>query len=429
MDGLETVIEEPIEQELEIEQPEGEVEEPAEPAEPVEQPEGASNPYTTQFSREMRAAIKALEQQHPEQAKYLKHLRDQHARQFALNQLEPKGIDGVREKYAMLDGLVRGDAKGVDALTAIQEELAGVQEVDTYLANGDPRAFEALGEDFNQGLAKLAPAYLERIQKTDPQAFEAAIMPHVIGTLASTDVLKSFNDLVDVLNTKDDPRLDDAAKFKYVFTALAKMAEGFNGLQAKAGQAKPVQQQLGDPLAERQTQLDRQEQDFHWKTNIQPVAAQHENTTFDNLLKPYQVRLKLDASATADLRQAFKAGMNRAGSADADYMRQMKIYRGQKNPDPQAVANFVKNGINKHAKNVMEQLVKARYGAFLAGKPKAGAPKPTNGKPAGPVAPNVEIRTVKPPMHEIDHKRTPIEWLAQKKYYLTSGKIIQVRTN
>ena len=118
--------------------------------------------------------------------------------------------------------------------------------------------------------------------------------------------------------------------------------------------------------------------------------------------------------------------MNRAGSADAEYLRQMKIYRGQKNPDPQAVSNFVKNAINKHSKNVMEQIVKARYGAFLAGKPKTATQAKPGARPTGPVAPNVEVRTVKPPMNEIDHKRTPIEWLAQKKYYLTSGKVIQV---
>jgi len=433
MDGLETVIEEPIEQELDggIEQPELAAEEPVEgEGEPVEQQESPSNPYTTQFSREMRAALKAWEQANPEAAKFAKQARDNHARLFALTQLEPKGIDGVREKYALLDGLVRGEAKGVDALTSIQEELAAVEEVDNLLAAGDPRAFDALGEDFNQGLAKLAPAYLERVQKSDPAAFEAAVMPHVVRTLAGSDALKAFNDLVDVLNTKDDPRLDDAAKFKYVFTALQKMAEGLNSLSTKV-QAKPTEQAQGDPLQDRQTKLEKQEQEFHWNTRIQPVATQHENQTFETLFKPYQQRLKLDAGAKADLLKAFKAGMKDAGNGDSEYLRQMKIYRGQRNPDPQAVANFVKNAINKHSKTVMESLVKARYGAFLAGKAKPTVQQRTSTKP-GPTAPNVEIRTVKPPAHEIDHRNTPIEWMAKSypggpKYRLFGGKVVQVR--
>jgi len=76
----------------------------------------------------------------------------------------------------------------------------------------------------------------------------------------------------------------------------------------------------------------------------------------------------------------------------------------------------------------MDQIINENYGSFLKGKPQTPLTSVTNkGKQAGPVEPNVEIRTVKPPMSEIDHQRTPIEWLAQKKYRLYSGKIIQVR--
>ena len=131
--------------------------------------------------------------------------------------------------------------------------------------------------------------------------------------------------------------------------------------------------------------------------------------------------------------QAFKAGLNKAGNADAEYLRQMKIYRGQKNPDPVAVANFVKNAINKHSKPVMDALIKARYSPFLAGKPKP-AQQVNDGKiaPKGPASPNVEVRTVMPPRNEIDFKNTPIDWMAStrpggKQYRLFSGKVIQVR--
>ena len=89
---------------------------------------------------------------------------------------------------------------------------------------------------------------------------------------------------------------------------------------------------------------------------------------------------------------------------------------------------FIKNAITKKAPTIMERIINDNYGSFLKGKPqKPVTAVANNGKPAGPVEPNVEIRTVKPPMSEIDHQRTPIEWLAQKKYRLYSGKIIQVR--
>ena len=388
------------------------------------------DPYTTQFSREMRAALKAWEAANPEQTKFARQARDNHARLFALNQIEPKGIDGVREKYALLDGLAYGESKGPEALTAIQEELASVEEVDNLLAAGNPKAFDALGDDFNQGLAKLAPAYLDRVLKTDPAAFESALLPHFVSTLANSDMVRDFNALVDVLNARDDPRFDDATKLNFTLQSVQKIANWINGVQEKAGSisATPKVDDQRTQFEQERTEFEQQKQNLYWDQNIKPAAARHENETFDRIFTPYQKRLKLDETAKNDLIQAYKAGLDREGGADTEYMRQMRIYRGQKNPDPTAVTNFVNNSINKHAKTVIEGLIKARYGAFLAGTPrtKSAVAKP-GVKASGPVAPGVEVRTVKPPMNEIDHQNTPIEWLAQKKYRLYNGKVVQVR--
>ena len=418
----------------EVESGAEQVEEGAEQVESAEaghEAEKPESPYTTKFSREMRAALKAWEQSNPEAAKFAKQARDNHARMFALSQIEPKGIDGIRERYALLDGLTRGDFKGADALTAIQEELAGVEEVDNLLAAGDPKAFDALGDDFNAGLAKLAPAYLDRIAKSDPAAFEAAVLPHFVSALSQSELVKDFNALVDVLNAKDDPRFDDATKMKFTIQSLARMGEWLNSLQTKAGQMKaaPVTDNKQSEFEQERTRFEQEKQDLHWNTKIAPLASTHENKTFDTLFEPYQRRLKLDAGAKADLLQAFKGGMEKAGKADADYMRQMKIYRGQKNPDPAAVANVVRNAINKHSKVVMEGLIKARYSPFLQARPKTGAVTPGAGKAQIPPGPNVQVVSVKPDFREIDHRNTPLAWSTPKKdgsrqYRLMSGKVV-----
>lgn len=391
--------------------------------------ETPDSPYSTKFSREMRTALKEWEAANPEAAKFAKQARENHARMYALAQLEPKGIDGVRERYALLDSLSRGEAKGPEAVTAMQEELAAIEEVDNLLAAGDPKAFDALGEDFNEGLAKLAPEYLNRIAKTDPDAFERAVLPHFISTLQNSPLVAEFNALVDVLNAKDDPRFDDKTKMSFAFQQLGKMGKWLNELAQKGSQLKsaPVADGKPDQIAQQRTELEKEQQKFHWDTKIAPQASAHENKAFETLFEPYQKRLKLDAAGKDDLLQAFKSGLNRAGSADKDYLRQMGLYRGQKNPDPAVVANYVKNAINKHSRPVMEALVKARYSPFLNAKPKTTVQAVKPGVKQGPVSPNVEIRTVKPPMSEIDHKNTPLEWLAKKQYRLYGGKVIQVR--
>jgi hypothetical protein len=405
-----------------------------EPTESTEQEPQQSNepdsPYTTKFSREMRAALKAWEAANPDSARFAKQARDNHARLFALTQLEPKGIDGVREKYALLDSLAVGDSKGIEAVTAMQERLAGVEEVDEMLASGNPKAFDALGPDFDAGLAKLAPAYLDRVKASDPAAYEAAILPHFVSQLAQSDLVKEFNALVDVLNAQDDPRFDDATKMKFAISQLTKMGQWMNGLAGKVGEIKPngqVNTQQSE-LEQQRTELERERQQIHWDTKIQPPLVQHENKTFESLLAPYQKRLNLDKASIAARMRDFKTALKAAGEADKDYMRQMKIFRNQRNPDPAVVNNFVKNAITNKSKAIMDHIINENYGSFLKGKPQTPVTSVTNnGKPAGPVEPNVEIRTVKPPMSEIDHRNTPVEWLPQMKYRLYNGKVIQVR--
>jgi len=429
MDAVETGAEEVESGAEEVEQGQEQVDEGE-----AEEKGGDKGPYTTQFSREYRAAMKALELQHPEQKKFLQQARDNHARLFALTQLEPKGIDGVREHYAMLDGLVRGDFKGPEALTAIQEELAGVEEVDNLLINGDPKAFDALGEDFNAGLAKLAPAYLERVAQTDPAAFEAAVLPHFVSTLAGSDLVKEFNALVDVLNAKDDPRFDDATKMKFAMSQLAKMGNWLNGLQAKVGEIKPAGAAKDTQQADPQKEIERERQELHWERSIYPEAGKLVRQKFNELLAPLQKRLKLTPKQVDSAYADFKSKNTAACEADADYIRQKNFYRGQKNPSPEAVLNMVRAQLAKTGKTVFEQVRSERWEGFLSGTPK---PTPQPGKdgkitPKGPASPNVEVRTVMPPRNEIDFQHTPIDWMAStrpggKQYRLFSGKVIQVR--
>lgn len=436
MDGLEEVIDAP-EIDSGVEEVEEGLEQVEEGAEAVEsaEPEAkeSDDPYTTKFSREMRAALKQWETSSPEAAKFAKQARDNHARLFALNQLEPKGIDGVRERYAMLEGLSHGDLKGSDAISALQDEVQSIQEVDQYIAAGDPRALEAFDESFNGGLAKLAPAYLDRVLKSDPDAFNSAILPYFTQTLAQSDLVKEYNALIDVLNAQGDPRFDDKTKMSFAIQQLTKMGQWLNDLSNRAGQIKAAPK-VDDQRAQfdqERTQFEQQKQEAHWERSIYPEAGKAVEAKFNEMLAPYQKRLQLTQVQRDAAFADFKAKNTALCNADAVYTRQLKVYRAQKSPDAKAVLNFVKVQLNKPAtKSAFDQVKAERWEVFLAGKvqPKPnGAAKPGAVKP--PAGANVETRTVKPPMNEIDHRNTPIEWLSQRKYRLFSGKIIQVRTN
>ena len=323
-------------------------------------PKAKDDPYTTKFSREMRAELKKWESEHPEAAKYAKQARDNHARLYALNQIEPKGIDGVREKYALLEGLSHGESSGAEALAAIQEELQGVQETDELLASGDPRAFEALGDAFNDGLAKLAPAYLERIAKSDPESLNRAVMPYLVSTLQKSELVKHYNDLVDVLNAQNDPRFNDQTKMQFTIQSLAKMGQWLNGLQDKAVAPPAGPNKEQEQFQTERSKFQEEKVTTHWEAKIYPQTRQFVDAKFKELFAPYQSRLKLPPEALDDAKADFRRRLNAAGEADKPYMGQISVYRKQGMANPEAVVNFVRSGLARHVKPVMDAMMKAR---------------------------------------------------------------------
>src|SRR5271170_3222105 len=103
------------------------------------------DPYSSKASREYSQWLKALREEKandPTAAKFARLSKDNHARLYQLQQMEPRGIDGVRETYALLDSVMHGELKGRDAIGALQDEIRAVQEMDQAILSGDAAALE-----------------------------------------------------------------------------------------------------------------------------------------------------------------------------------------------------------------------------------------------------------------------------------------------
>ncbi len=407
-----------------------------------------ADPYAPKGSREYSAWLKEQKERlgdDPNSAKFLRLSKDNHARLYQLQQMEPRGIDGVREKYAVLDSVVHGELKGIEALGAIQDELRGVQEIDERLFSGDAEALKEMGDEFvQQALPKLAGPILDMVRESNPEAYNAAVLPHFVEALRGSELVANFNGLVDVLNeappgwlTADQKAQWTEDRLKRVMDKAAKMGGWFNAQQAKAGELPKTNGNGRVTPTKEASELEtlRSEgEKLHWSTNITPKLDAHADTRFTELFKPYARRLNLGKEQMDDLKSAFighgpregRPGTGVIGKAMANktYADQINRYHQQKRADPSAVINLSKVEFDKHAKTVMDGLVNTRYKNFLNGGQKTAAP--TNGRPGvKPVSPGVQLVTVKPT--NIDHKNTPLEWLHQKKYRLTDGKVVQMQ--
>ena len=406
------------------------------------------DPYSSKASREYSQWLKSLRDSgDPQAAKFARLAKDNHGQMFALRQLEKQGLEGVREKYAILDSVIhndpeRGELHGAEAIAALQDSVREMTEVDELLAAGDPKALEALGDDFNDGLAKLAPSILDRVRESNPEAYKEALTPHLVDMMTNTGVIPSLSLLVDVLNEKPPSWLPEEKKEEWIQDKFARIGANvnrivdiWNTLHQKSSQSAKLGDGVDksgahratgrDALSDREAQFNQREQEAHWNTNIAPKLDQHASTKFSELFRPYAKRLNLDAPTANALKMEFSRRVAQAAAKDPAYIGQIKRYRGMRNPDPSTVLNFAKVNFDKHAKTVMDALVNERYKPFLTGKPRTSLVQSGAGKGAPPPAKGVQIVTQKPA--NIDYKRTTLDMIHAKTYWTMDGKRVQVR--
>ncbi len=404
------------------------------------------SPYSPKHSREYSQWLKSLRETNPElNAKFARVSKDNHSRLYQLHQMEPRGVDGIRETYALLDSVVHGELKGAEAIGALQDAVREYAEIDNLLASGDPRALESLGEEFNEGLAKLAPSLLDRVAQIDPEAYSAAVLPHFVEALKGSELVGSFNKMVDVIEeqppawlTADQKQAWGADRMQRIIGLAANMGKWFNAQDEKAaavskagGQVQNGKQPANGKQAEtEQSKFYKEQQEHHWKTNINPKIDAYGKQLFREQFAPFSKRLRLDTASATALQRDFETRVAKKSQANPAYMAQIQRIRAQKNPAADAVLNLSKVEANKYAKSVMQELVNERYKPFLNGKPKPAAAVPQNGNGArkvAPPSPGIQVVSVKPSSGDIDFKRTSLNQIHNKTYVLKNGKVVQVR--
>jgi len=368
--------------------------------------DGEAEPGAEEEKDEARRGSKAFrewlkrQEATPEGQKFAKQVRADFYKAQQIAEIDPEGINGIRQKYALLESI-----GGVEAVTELQERAAESDALDQALGAGDPRALDTLGPEFDAGLVKLTPVLLERVMRADPEAFATAMLPHLMSTLAGAPLTADLSRMVEVMNAA---HLDDKGKLDSIGKLLRNIAQFYRATEEKAAKVKaaPVDQERRAFEQER-SRFEQQQQQAHWSNHIIPQVAGHEKQKLEEAFRPYAAKLRLDTAGTEDLFSAFRAKLKEVGQADAAYIKQMGIYHKQKNPDPGTVANFVKAAINRHYKSVVDGVVKARYGRFLGAaavqqrrvQPAARPGAARNGAPT--------IVSAKPSPEEIDYRRTP----------------------
>lgn len=393
--------------------------------------QGEAKPHADEFKddKSYREALKSWRDANKDNPEVLKHVKRAYNLngQFAeLSKLDPKGLTGVRETYALLQS-----AGGPEKIVELQQAAQEYQTANERIAAGDPKALEQFGPEFDKGLGKIAPAYLGRIAKGDPQAYADAILPHLMSNLRGSPLVQLFNAMIDDVQAEG---VDEKGKIQRIMERLKSLSEWFGKQEARVGQLK--QGQAAPPqdneFQQRVTAQEQREKDFFWKTQVTPGVVSHENAAIEKALAPFQAKLKLPDAAKKDLILAIKSGLTAAGNSDKTYIDTMNLFRNQKTPDLGKVTAHVRAGIDKHVVAVVKAVTEARYGHVIAARP---GPKTGTGesRTASPVVAGAKGTKAVPITVPTKPARETVDWQATKRhgdiyshvYVLTNGKTVR----
>src|ERR1700744_2686879 len=68
-------------------------------------------------SRDYQKWLNGMKETSPEHKPFINRAKDNESRLYALGQIEPRGIDGVRETYAQIQSVQHGDLTGPEAIS------------------------------------------------------------------------------------------------------------------------------------------------------------------------------------------------------------------------------------------------------------------------------------------------------------------------
>ncbi len=365
--------------------------------------------------------------------KYYKRLKSDYERLKELNRIDPKGLDGVRSRYETLNGIAHGDKTGIDAVQSIQEALAESQTMLDAIAQGD---IASIPEEQRDGVLRMAPSIIDHLADSNPDAYAALLAPHFWQAIEASPLAQYYSGMVDVLNEKPPEWLTKEQLPQWTLehvgriTNMARgMGQWFTDLKAKADGA-----QKGETLPTGTTQeATKGSNPQFWQQSVYPQTNAHAEETFTKELRPWAEKLaksgiRLSEAKKQSLAQEMVRDVSSLAQKNTSYTAQMKRFNSQRSPDAAAVISTFRSEFNRHAKSVMESLIRRDYGQILDKGTKAVTkPVTPTAKTAAQAQPGAKIVSVKPDRSKIDFQRTPTDWIYANKWRMRDGTVVQFR--
>lgn len=349
----------------------------------------------------------------PGQEKAVKAITDGYFRADAYANVFPK-VEDAQAAKTLFDGV-----GGVEGVSKLMERGQQYDAQDEGLRSGDPAVLDQAFKDFPEGMATLAPHYLDRLAKSNPEAFENTMAPHAMGLLDRAGIPAHIAEM--------SQRMDGETDAQY-FGRLQRAAGQLNQWVKKNSETiKQTRQQAVAPqdtkFKEQQTKL-HQEQDAFFVKQVDDSMSSAVRPDLTKVVDQYAKTHGLNEVQTAQFGNSLAQRMVDEMVADATFRQQDDIRKRSK--DVAKVAEFRASEFKRRLDDTAFKHwneTKALYGKTTAAQ-RTGEVKPGGAKSApggGPLMVSRALDTA-----DLDMTKDPNGYLfiANKGYRKADGAFV-----
>jgi hypothetical protein len=212
---------------------------------------------------------------------------------------------------------------------------------------------------------KLAPAIFAKLEQSNPQEYQKAVVPHAVRFFDASGFPEAFDQMVQYFKQGKSAEGSDLA---------AKLAQWFSsqrqGIQQQTRQADPEVERLRQELQERDKNASAQNVD-----RIYSDTVSHAGPVIDRYLKPIVARLGLSAEQYQALRQDTWDHLQTTRNSDAAYKT---VVQAKYRQGAQQTTDYMKQETESRAAESARVRANFWYGHQLKNGAQKPRPNPTD---------------------------------------------------
>jgi hypothetical protein len=376
---------------------------------------------TAPLPKEISKMLRELKEARPELTPHIQELSKAYFQLKSGYQTVFPTVDDARNAKATLEAL--GGEEGLVELQTLRED---VDTYDQMISDGNPKVLDAWFDEAREGIYKLTPTVLSRIEKENPGMFDSITRPFFVKAVLQSGIVDTVNAIGEFMGEDANP---------YARREYSKLVGWLRGLQEefRNGSRAPAVDPRVEQLEAEQKKLQGEKTQQRDK-DINDRIGRYVYDTLQDGIRPLLKGRTLAKDAMSDL--VVGIGHEIQNLLDADPAYQKNLAALKRGGDVTRVVNYMRSKIDAKRQTAITTVWNRRYGTLPPAKKAAVSGSATGATTQARTTPSSTRATQavpvlvpqKPPLDQFDMSKDKDQLLMTRGMgYLKSGKFVTWR--